>query len=97
MASAPVTLAGSQTSQFLADGTVQKATLQGRGGTIVNNSGQTIWIAEGQLTIATDGTDQNSVSIPTGAPAFALAPTTAFFAFKAGASSGNVTFIPRGF
>lgn len=97
MASAPVTLAGSQVSQFLADSTVQKATLNAPGGWIINNSGQTIWIAENQLTIATDGTDQNSVSIPTAAPAFKLSNNTLSFAFKAGASSGVVTYRPGGF
>jgi len=94
--SANVTLAGSQASEFAADTTARTATLQGRGGQVFNLGTDTLWIAEGQVTVATDGSDQNSVSIASGA-GLDLAPTTAIFAFKAGSSSATVRFKPRGF
>jgi len=96
MSSASVTLAGSQASSFAADTTQQVATLRASGGTVFNNGTDTLYIAEGQATSASDGSDQNSVPIPSGG-SLKLAPTTLKFAFKCPSSSATVDYVPRGF
>lgn len=76
MPSAPQTLAGSQGTRFLADTTVQVATLMAYGGEIWNNGPDDIWIAEGQNTIAIDGSDPNSIRLQPAQSTFQTNPST---------------------